>query len=137
RVHGRDDADPEADLPDPDEPLDHLGLRRLHAAVPADRPDAHQHLERADGHLPVRGGLREDRLRPRRRDLDPDAADRRGALDRLWPRDGAHGRRGGVKARRRRIRFAWDALGLLIFVVLAFPTFWMHSSAVTQAYVYN
>ena len=32
--------DPEADLPDPDEPLDHLGLRRLHAAVPADRPVA-------------------------------------------------------------------------------------------------
>ncbi len=29
--------DPEADLPDPHEPLDHLGLRRLHAAVPADR----------------------------------------------------------------------------------------------------
>jgi len=34
-----------------------------------------------------------------------------------------------VKARRRRIRFAWDALGLLIFVVLAFPVFWMVSSA--------
>ena len=29
--------DPEADLPHPHEPLDHLGLRRLHAAVPADR----------------------------------------------------------------------------------------------------
>jgi len=34
-----------------------------------------------------------------------------------------------VKARRRRTRFAWDALGLLIFVVLAFPVFWMVSSA--------
>jgi len=34
-----------------------------------------------------------------------------------------------VKAQRRRIRFAWDALGLLIFVVLAFPVFWMVSSA--------
>jgi len=34
-----------------------------------------------------------------------------------------------VKARRRRVRFAWDALGLLIFVVLAFPVFWMVSSA--------
>jgi len=34
-----------------------------------------------------------------------------------------------VKARRRRSRFAWDALGLLIFVVLAFPVFWMVSSA--------
>ena len=34
-----------------------------------------------------------------------------------------------MKARRRRIRFAWDALGLLIFVVLAFPVFWMVSSA--------
>jgi N,N'-diacetylchitobiose transport system permease protein len=34
-----------------------------------------------------------------------------------------------VRAQRRRIRFAWDALGLLIFVVLAFPVFWMVSSA--------
>jgi N,N'-diacetylchitobiose transport system permease protein len=34
-----------------------------------------------------------------------------------------------VKARRRRSRFAWDAIGLLIFVVLAFPVFWMVSSA--------
>ena len=34
-----------------------------------------------------------------------------------------------MKARRRRVRFAWDALGLLIFVVLAFPVFWMVSSA--------
>ena len=34
-----------------------------------------------------------------------------------------------MKAQRRRIRFAWDALGLLIFVVLAFPVFWMVSSA--------
>ena len=34
-----------------------------------------------------------------------------------------------MKARRRRTRFAWDALGLLIFVVLAFPVFWMVSSA--------
>jgi len=41
--------------------LDHLDFGRLHPAVPADRPDAHQRLERTDGHLPVRGGLREDR----------------------------------------------------------------------------
>ena len=34
-----------------------------------------------------------------------------------------------MRAQRRRIRFAWDALGLLIFVVLAFPVFWMVSSA--------
>lgn len=34
-----------------------------------------------------------------------------------------------MKARRRRSRFAWDAIGLLIFVVLAFPVFWMVSSA--------
>ena len=34
-----------------------------------------------------------------------------------------------MKARRRRVRFAWDALGLLIFLVLAFPVFWMVSSA--------
>jgi N,N'-diacetylchitobiose transport system permease protein len=34
-----------------------------------------------------------------------------------------------MKARRRRTRFAWDALGLLIFVVLAFPVYWMVSSA--------
>ena len=36
-VPRRDLPDPEADLPHPHEPLDHLGLRRLHAAVPADR----------------------------------------------------------------------------------------------------
>ena len=34
-------ADPPADPPDPHEPLDHLGLRRLHPAVPADRPVEH------------------------------------------------------------------------------------------------
>jgi N,N'-diacetylchitobiose transport system permease protein len=34
-----------------------------------------------------------------------------------------------VRAARRRSRFAWDAIGLLIFVVLAFPVFWMVSSA--------
>ena len=47
RLQGRHLPDPEADLPRPDEPFDHLGLRRLHAAVPADRqgaPDASNYL---------------------------------------------------------------------------------------------
>jgi N,N'-diacetylchitobiose transport system permease protein len=34
-----------------------------------------------------------------------------------------------VRARRRRTRLAWDALGVLIFAVLAFPVYWMVSSA--------
>ena len=37
RLPRRDAADPHAGAADPDEPLDPLGLRRLHAAVPADR----------------------------------------------------------------------------------------------------
>ncbi len=34
-----------------------------------------------------------------------------------------------MRARRRRTRIAWDALGVLLFVVLAFPVYWMVSSA--------
>ena len=73
RLPRRHVPDPEADLPDPDEPLDHLGLRRLHAAVPADRPahvDASNYLM---GVYLFEEGYVEERLRPRRRDLDPDA----------------------------------------------------------------
>ena len=38
RLQGRDAADDHAGAADPHQPLDPLGLRRLHAAVPADRP---------------------------------------------------------------------------------------------------
>jgi N,N'-diacetylchitobiose transport system permease protein len=34
-----------------------------------------------------------------------------------------------VRARRRRSRLAWDAVGLLVFVVIAFPVYWMIASA--------
>ena len=34
-----------------------------------------------------------------------------------------------MKARRRRNRLVWDAIGLLLFVVIAFPVYWMVASA--------
>ena len=34
-----------------------------------------------------------------------------------------------MKARRRRTRFVWDAIGVLTFVVIAFPVYWMIASA--------
>jgi len=34
-----------------------------------------------------------------------------------------------MKARRRRTRLAWDALGLATFVVISFPVYWMIASA--------
>ena len=49
RLPRRDAADPHAGAADPDEPLDPLGLRRLHAAVPADRPGAHPSRQLPDG----------------------------------------------------------------------------------------
>ena len=74
RLPRRHVPDPEADLPDPHEPLDHLGLRRLHAAVPADRRLARRRVELPDGRLRLHRGLRALELRPRRGDLDADAA---------------------------------------------------------------
>ena len=34
-----------------------------------------------------------------------------------------------MKARRRRVRFLWDAIGVVVFVVIAFPVYWMIASA--------
>jgi N,N'-diacetylchitobiose transport system permease protein len=34
-----------------------------------------------------------------------------------------------VKARRRRAHFVWDAIGVAVFVVIAFPVYWMIASA--------
>jgi N,N'-diacetylchitobiose transport system permease protein len=34
-----------------------------------------------------------------------------------------------VRARRRRTRFLWDAVGVLVFLVIAFPVYWMVASA--------
>ena len=79
----------QADLLHPHEPVDHLGLRRVHAAVSPDRRVTRGLVELPDGRLRLHRGLRALRLRPRRRDLDPDAADRRGAERRLRPRHGA------------------------------------------------
>ncbi len=57
--------DPEADLPHPHEPLDHLGLRRLHPAVPAHRCIARRRVELPHGRLRLHRGLRALRLRAR------------------------------------------------------------------------
>src|SRR5207248_1833375 len=125
-------ADPPAGPAHPHEPLDHLGLRRLHAAVPADRPVEDHERELPDEHLSVRGGLLQERLRPRRRDLDPDAADGRGPERRVRPQDGAHGGGDLVSSprRARRARQAgWNTVGLAVFVVMVFPVFWMISTA--------
>ena len=98
-----------------------------------DRP-----VELPDGHLRLRRGLPQARLRPRRRDLAPDAADRRGAERLLRPQDGADedvgmsaqrehappSRRG--RARRRRLERRRRSR---VFVVMVFPVFWMVSTA--------
>ena len=34
-----------------------------------------------------------------------------------------------MRARRRRSRFVWDAIGVLLFAVLSFPVYWMVASA--------
>ena len=34
-----------------------------------------------------------------------------------------------MRARRRRSRFVWDAIGLVLFLVIAFPVYWMVASA--------
>ena len=59
-----------------------------------------EHLELPDGRLPLRGGLREERLRARRRDLGADAVDGGRAELLLRPQDGADGGR-RVSARPR------------------------------------
>src|SRR6185437_11227500 len=120
-----------ADPAHPDQPFDHLGLRRLHPAVPADRAVEDHAGQLPDEHLPLRGGLLQERLRARRRDLDPDAPDRRRAQRLLRPQDGPD-RDGPVNARRRNRRsrqLAWDAVGIAVFVVMVFPVFWMISTA--------
>src|SRR5262249_9357985 len=113
----------------PHEPLDHLGLRRVHAAISADRPVEDHDGQLPHEHLPLRGGLLQERLRAGSRDLDPDAADRRGAQRRVRAQDGAHGGGDGVTAPRRARQACWDLLGLLVFVVMVFPVFWMISTA--------
>ena len=37
-----------------------------------------------------------------------------------------------MSVRRRRTRFVWDAIGLALFVVIAFPVYWMIASAFKQ-----
>src|SRR5262249_45795691 len=138
--------DPEADLPDPDEPLDHLGLRRLHPAVPPDQPGPATHGQLPDGDVPVPGGVREERLRPRGGDLDPHDPDRRAPERVLRAPDGADGADGmsavapatarsrrpaaARRARRRRAgRTGWNLLGLVVLVVMLFPVYWMVTTA--------
>src|SRR5262249_13124382 len=113
----------EADPARAREPVDHLGLRGLHAAVPAPSVAAEPRLL-PDEHLPVREVDRAPRVRPRLRDRDRDGADHARALVVLRPTDGA-ARRGEVKLDR----IGWNALGVLVFAVIAFPVFWMVSTA--------
>ena len=82
----------EADPAHPHEPVDHLGLRGLHAALSADRRLTRRRVELPDGGLRLHRGLRALRLRARRGDLDPDAADRRRDERVVRAADGAHGR---------------------------------------------
>src|SRR5262249_8413116 len=142
----------EAHLPDPHQPLDHLGLRRLHAAVPAHRRFARGRLELPDGRVRVHRGLLALGLRAGRCDLAPDAAHRRRSEHLLRAPDGEDGGGGSVsaavetapatatravpraatirRARRRRLRrAAWNVVGLAVFVVLVFPVFWMISTS--------
>src|SRR5262249_12562148 len=132
---------PRADPVDPDEPLDHLGLRRLRAAVAPRDPVGLERLQLPDGRLRLRRGLRALRLRSRRRDLAAHARDRRAPERRLRPQDGADGggrmsavteatptlarpsveRRAAVvrRERRRRLRRAgWNVLGLAVAAVM-------------------
>ena len=146
RVPGHHVPRAQADLLHPHEPVDHLGLRRVHAAVSPDRGVTRGLVELPDGRLRVHRGLLALRLRPRRRDLDPDAADRRRAERRLRPRQGAPGgaRVSAVPAsasataprsrRRRRTwrrvrRSGWNVVGIALFLVLIFPVFWMVSTS--------
>ena len=98
RLSRRHLSRPEADSPDPDEPLDHLGLRRLHPAVPADRRLSARPDELSDGRLRLHRGVPALRLRARGCDLAPDAADGRRAERRLRPPHGEDGGR-SVSAR--------------------------------------
>ena len=63
RLPRRDAADHLARAADPDEPLDPLGLRRLRAAVPADRPAGDPSGQLPDGRLRLRAGLLRQQLR--------------------------------------------------------------------------
>ena len=120
-------ADPAADPADPDEPLDHLGLRRLHAAVPADRAVEDHERQLPDERVPLRGGLLQERLRARRGDLDPHARDRRRSQRRVRAEDGSHRR--GDRVKRRASQTGWNIVGIAVFVVMVFPVFWMISTA--------
>src|SRR5262249_38149467 len=115
-----------ADRPDPGQPLDHLGLQRLHPAVPA-APVAAQPGLLPHEHLPLREVDRAARVRARLGDAAADAPDPARALVLLRPADGADGR--VPMSARRRHRLAWDVLGLLVFAVMAFPVYWMVSTA--------
>ena len=124
--------DPEADLLDPHEPLDHLGLRRLHAAVPADRPVARSTRQLPDEHLPLRRG-RTSRATSAaaRRSRSLMLADRRDAQRLLHPPDGADRERGderGASQPRAPDRLGRSS-GVVVFVVMVFPVFWMVSTA--------
>src|SRR5262249_12628356 len=87
---------------------------------------------------PVPGGLREVGLRPRRRDLDPHAPDRRAPERLLRPTDGADGRDDMRAAairtrRRRRVRqTGWNLVGIAVLVVMVFPVYWMVTTAFKQ-----
>src|SRR5262249_102792 len=128
---------PSADLRDTNEPVDPLGLPGLHPAFSAPEPASRSGLL-ADEHLRLREVVRHQRVRPRvgdRGDHAPDH-DRRHVL--LRAPDDPH--RGGqvtaapIGARRpwrRRVlrRSVFNGLAAIVLVVMAFPVYWMGSTA--------
>src|SRR5262249_24409482 len=90
--------------------------------------------------VPIRGGVPEERLRARCRDLDPDDPHRRGPEHLLRAQDDPDGgdRLSDValpppKRRRSRRRarptFLWTSVGVLLSLLLVFPVYWMVSTA--------
>src|SRR5207247_4288417 len=128
RVPGRDLSDHQADPARSHKPVDHLGLRRVHSAVPPDRAGEAARRQLPDGDLPLRRGLLEDRLRTRRGDLDRDARHRRDP-ERVRRTQDGEARRGDVKRARLLRRAGWNVLGLAVAVVLIFPVYWMVTTA--------
>src|SRR6202030_2158319 len=108
-------------------PVHDLGLRRVQPGLGPAQPATQQGLLRDVGLLlpgvlsrkPVRtrlGGSGHYDRHPGRRDFSICAA------------DGAGCQRGWVM-RRRSIRAAYDVIGVLVFVVMLFPIYWMVSTA--------
>src|SRR5206468_3673032 len=102
----RDHAHPQADFPDPDQPVDHLGLPGLH-------PDLGDAEQPAGQWLLHNGGLLLLRILPHH-----------GGAALM----GTIGRRRGL-TRRQRTTLLANLTGLLVFTLLMFPAYWMVATA--------